>query len=72
MTTAKLQYKGTDQLYIPVDQMDLVQKYVASDDGQPKMHKLGGVEWKRTKAKGSTKRQRYCKKVDPISRACHV
>ncbi|MCK1976648.1 transcription-repair coupling factor [Jeotgalicoccus huakuii] len=47
----KLQYKGTDQLYIPVDQMDLVQKYVASDDGQPKMHKLGGVEWKRTKAK---------------------
>src|SRR5699024_9475780 len=47
----KLQYKGTDQLYIPVDQMDLVQKYVSSDDGKPKMHKLGGVEWKRTKAK---------------------
>ena len=47
----KLQYKGTDQLYIPVDQMDLVQKYVASDDGSPKMHKLGGVEWKKTKAK---------------------
>ncbi len=47
----KLQYKGTDQLYIPVDQMDLVQKYVASDDGQPKMHKLGGTEWKKTKAK---------------------
>src|SRR5699024_8802750 len=45
------QYKGTDQLYIPVDQMDLVQKYVSSDDGKPKMHKLGGVEWKRTKAK---------------------
>lgn len=47
----KLQYKGTDQLYVPVDQMDLVQKYVASDDGSPKMHKLGGVEWKKTKAK---------------------
>ncbi|MFD2831617.1 transcription-repair coupling factor [Corticicoccus populi] len=47
----KLQYKGTDQLYIPVDQMDLVQKYIASDDGAPKMHKLGGTEWKKTKAK---------------------
>src|SRR5699024_5898687 len=35
----KLQYKGTDQLYIPVDQMDLVQKYIASDEGQPRMHK---------------------------------
>src|SRR5699024_7257580 len=47
----KLQYRGTDQLYIPVDQMDLVQKYVSSDDGQPKMHKLGGTEWKKTKAR---------------------
>lgn len=47
----KLQYKGTDQLYIPVDQMELVQKYIASDDGTPKMHKLGGSEWKKTKAK---------------------
>ena len=47
----KLQYKGTDQLFIPVDQMDLVQKYVSSDDGAPKMHKLGGTEWKKTKAK---------------------
>jgi Transcription-repair coupling factor (superfamily II helicase) len=47
----KLQYKGTDQLYVPVDQMDLVQKYVASDDGSPKMHKLGGVEWKKRKPK---------------------
>ena len=47
----KLQYKGTDQLFVPVDQMDLVQKYVSSDDGSPKMHKLGGTEWKKTKAK---------------------
>lgn len=47
----KLQYKGTDQLYIPVDQMDLVQKYVSNEDNAPKMHKLGGTEWKKTKAK---------------------
>src|SRR5699024_792221 len=39
----KLQYKGTDQLFVPVDQMDLFQKYVSSDDGSPKMHKLGGT-----------------------------
>ena len=47
----RLQYKGTDQLFIPVDQMDLVQKYVSSDDGQPRMHKLGGSEWKKAKAR---------------------
>ena len=47
----KLQYKGTDQLYIPVDQMDLVQKFVSNEDSTPKMHKLGGTEWKKTKAR---------------------
>lgn len=38
----KLQYKGTDQLFVPVDQMDQVQKYVASEDKTPKLNKLGG------------------------------
>ncbi|MBW0812796.1 transcription-repair coupling factor, partial [Pseudomonas aeruginosa] len=47
----KLQYKGTDQLFVPVDQMDQVQKYVASEDKTPKLNKLGGSEWKKTKAK---------------------
>ena len=43
--------KGTDQLFVPVDQMDQVQKYVASEDKSPKLNKLGGSEWKKTKAK---------------------
>jgi len=47
----KLQYKGTDQLFVPVGQMDQVQKYVASEDKSPKLNKLGGTEWKKTKAK---------------------
>lgn len=47
----KLQYKGTDQLFVPVDQMDQVQKYVTSEDKMPKLNKLGGTEWKKTKAK---------------------
>lgn len=47
----KLQYKGTDQLFVPVDQMDQVQKYVASEDKSPRLNKLGGTEWKKTKAK---------------------
>ncbi len=47
----KIQYKGTDQLFVPVDQMDQVQKYVASEDKRAKLNKLGGTEWKKTKAK---------------------
>lgn len=47
----KIQYKGTDQLFVPVDQMEQVQKYVGSEDKTPKLYKLGGSEWKKTKAK---------------------
>lgn len=47
----KIQYKGTDQLFVPVDQMNDVQKFVGSDDKEPKLNKLGGTEWKKTKAK---------------------
>lgn len=50
----KIQYKGTDQLFVPVDQMEQVQKYVGSEDKTPKLYKLGGSEWKKTKAKAQS------------------
>ncbi|PLT30869.1 transcription-repair coupling factor [Peribacillus deserti] len=46
-----VRYQGTDKLYIPVDQIDLVQKYVGSEGKEPKLYKLGGSEWKRVKNK---------------------
>ncbi|MDN8977957.1 CarD family transcriptional regulator, partial [Staphylococcus aureus] len=45
------QYNVTDQLFVPVYQLDQVQKYVASEDKTPKLNYLGGSEWKKTKAK---------------------
>ncbi|MCG8541326.1 MAG: transcription-repair coupling factor [Clostridia bacterium] len=48
----KVKYSGTDLLYVPVDQMDLVQKYIGGEDKPSiKLNRLGGGEWKRTKAK---------------------
>ncbi|WP_432667511.1 transcription-repair coupling factor [Wukongibacter baidiensis] len=47
----KIKYSGTDLLYVPIDQMDLVQKYIGGEEKAPKINKLGGAEWKRTKAK---------------------
>lgn len=44
-----LRYAGNDKLYIPVEQIDQVQKYVASEEKEPKVYKLGGNEWKRVK-----------------------
>ncbi|WP_430483446.1 transcription-repair coupling factor [Rossellomorea marisflavi] len=46
-----LKYQGSDKLYVPVDQIDLVQKYVASENKDPKLYKLGGNEWKKVKSK---------------------
>jgi transcription-repair coupling factor (superfamily II helicase) len=46
-----LRYHGTDKLYVPVEQIDLVQKYVASEGKEPKIYKLGGSDWKKVKKK---------------------
>lgn len=47
----KIKYAGNDMLYVPVEQMDLVQKYIGNDQAAPKINKLSGGEWKATKAK---------------------
>ncbi|MFD1706520.1 transcription-repair coupling factor [Siminovitchia sediminis] len=44
-----ISYQGNDSLYVPVDQIELVQKYVGSEGKEPKMYKLGGSDWKRVK-----------------------
>lgn len=46
-----IQYSGDDKLYVPVDQIDLVQKYVGSEGKQPRLYKLGGTEWSKVKNK---------------------
>lgn len=44
-----LKYAGNDKLFVPIEQLDLVQKYVASEEKEPKIYSLGGNEWKRVK-----------------------
>ncbi|HHZ20142.1 MAG TPA: transcription-repair coupling factor [Firmicutes bacterium] len=42
-------YAGDDRLFVPVDQMQLLQKYVGVEDEPPKVHRLGGGDWQRVK-----------------------
>ena len=44
-------YKDDDKLYIPVEKIDFISKYSAKDGIVPKLNKLGGTEWQRTKLK---------------------
>ncbi|MDX1807493.1 MAG: transcription-repair coupling factor [Paenisporosarcina sp.] len=46
-----IRYRAEDKLFVPIDQIDQIQKYVASEEKEPKLHKLGGAEWKKTKIK---------------------
>ena len=44
-----LEYRGGDRLYVPSDQIDLVRPYTGGE--APSLHKLGGADWQRSKAK---------------------
>jgi len=46
-----VQYKGTDRLYIPVDQVHLIQKYIGAEGKAPRLHSLGSGEWQRVKSR---------------------
>ncbi|MDE6132501.1 MAG: transcription-repair coupling factor, partial [Oscillospiraceae bacterium] len=47
-----IQYAGTDVLYVPVSQLDMVSKYIGPrDNGAVKLNKLSTMEWQKTRAK---------------------
>ena len=45
----ELLYEGKDKLYIPVEKIELISKYTGKEGMVPKIHKLGGSEWAKTK-----------------------
>ena len=47
----KIEYRDGGNLYIPATALDAIQKYSSKGAGQPKLNKLGGTEWAKTKAK---------------------
>ena len=48
----KIAYQGTDVLYVPATQLDLVSKYIGGGEDAPiRLNKLSGDAWQKTKAK---------------------
>jgi transcription-repair coupling factor (superfamily II helicase) len=50
-----LRYAGTDRMLVPVHQMHQVTKYSASEGAAPRLSRMGGGDWARTKARVSEK-----------------
>jgi len=47
----ELAYQNGDRLFIPVDRLHLVQKYLGVEGVSPRVDKLGGKAWEKTKKK---------------------
>ena len=49
----KIAYQGSDTLFVPATQLDMVSKYIGggSEDGNVKLNKIGSDAWQKTKTK---------------------
>lgn len=48
---ALLEYADRARVYIPVERMDLIQKYTGAEGAPPAVDRLGGTAWKKSRAK---------------------
>ena len=46
-----IEYQDEDKLYVPIDLLELVQKYIGGEKSRPKIDKLGAGYWKHTKSR---------------------
>jgi transcription-repair coupling factor (superfamily II helicase) len=47
----ELRYEGEDVLYVPIEQIDRVTRYISGDDSPPKLSKMGSKIWQNAKAR---------------------
>jgi len=45
----QIAYAGKDRLFLPIERLNLLERFVATDDRPPRLSKLGGEVWLRTK-----------------------
>ena len=60
-----LKYAGKDKLFLPVDQLEHVSKYIGagSADGSVKLSKMGGTDWYKAKAKAKASARDMAKEL---------
>lgn len=47
----EIAYAGTDRLFLPANHLDQLQKYIGNEGDVPRIHKMGGSDWRKVKAK---------------------
>src|ERR1039458_9716036 len=62
-----LEYRGSDRLYLPVDQIDAVTPYTGGE--MPTLSKMGGPDWQRTRARARAAAGEIAKELVDLYRA---
>ncbi|MEM5947928.1 transcription-repair coupling factor [Spirochaetia bacterium 38H-sp] len=44
-----IEYAGSEYVYVPIEQVNLVQRYIGSSDSEPRLDKIGSSSWKKRK-----------------------
>ncbi|MDR1429426.1 MAG: DEAD/DEAH box helicase, partial [Spirochaetaceae bacterium] len=47
----KLEYSGDETVFVPIEQVNLVQRYIGSEGGAPRLDKLGSKSWENRKGR---------------------
>lgn len=63
----QIKYAGNDKLYIPVEKIDLISKYSSNEGISPKLNKLNGIEWVKTKYRIKSKLQNIAQELLKIA-----
>ncbi|GAB4303354.1 MAG: transcription-repair coupling factor [Desulfuromonadia bacterium] len=64
-----LEYGGGDKLYLPVDRLNLVQKYAGGEGAEPRIDRLGGTGWEKAKARARAAAQEMAEELLSIQAA---
>lgn len=61
-----IKYGGDDKLFVPTDQVGLLQKYIGAEGDVPRLHRMGGTEWIKAKARARKSVEDIAKKLIEI------
>ncbi len=57
----KIAYANGDNIYVPIEQANLVQRYIGSSSTNPKLDKIGSAVWEKKKAKARVNAEKLAK-----------
>lgn len=58
-----LQYAAGDRLYVPIDQIDRISRYIGAGERQPVLNRLGTQEWTRSKQKAKESAEKVAREL---------